>query len=150
MPMASPPPPPPPVAKVAKADLERAIGRRISRVRTKHGLRGVRFSIRLRKVARRHSREMLRRDVLTHTTASGASLSARLSRAGHRRHYGEVLAWTPRGVRAGARRVVRMWMQSPSHRQVLLDGRLRRIGVGRVRGAMGRQHGIAITADFSS
>jgi uncharacterized protein YkwD len=143
-------PPPPPVATVAKADVEHAIARRINRVRRAHGLRRVKFRVRLRKVARRHSRDMLRHDALTHSASNGASLGARLSSAGHRRHYGEVIAWTPRGARAGARRVVQMWMNSPSHRAVLLNGHLRRVGVGRVRGAMGHQHGFAITADFSS
>ena len=144
------PPPPPPTATAAKVSAERAIVRRINRVRRAHGLGRVKLSVRLTRVARRHSRDMLRRDSLTHSASSGASLSARLSRAGHRRAYGEVLAWTPRGSRVGPRRIVRMWMNSPSHRAVLLTGSLRRIGVGHVAGAMGRQHGHAVTADFSS
>jgi len=41
-------------------------------------------------------------------------------------------------------------MNSAPHRHVLMNGRLRRVGVGRVYGAMGGQHGNAITADFSS
>jgi uncharacterized protein YkwD len=149
MPIASPPPPPP-TATVARAGAERAIARRINRVRRAHGLRRVRFSIRLRGAARRHSKDMLRHDTLTHAASNGASLSARLSSAGRRRAYGEVIAWTPRGARAGARKVVWMWMHSPPHRAVLLSASLRRVGVGRVRGAMGRQRGSAITADFSS
>jgi uncharacterized protein YkwD len=144
------PPPPPPTAYAARADVERAIVRQINRVRRSHGLRRVKLSVRLRRVARRHSRDMLRRDQLTHSASSGASVTARLSSAGKRRRYGEVLAWTPRGSGLGARRVVRMWMNSPTHRDVLLDGRLRRVGVGRVGGAMGRARGFAITADFTS
>lgn len=146
MPMTAPPPP----ATAAKVGVERAIVRRINRVRRAHGLRAVKLSVHLTQLARAHSRDMLRRDALTHSASSGASLSARLSSAGRRRAYGEVLAWAPRGSRTGARRIVALWMHSPSHRQVLLDGALRRIGVGHVAGAMGRVHGHAVTADFSS
>jgi uncharacterized protein YkwD len=148
MPIASPPPPP--VATVARVGAEHAIARRINHIRRAHGLRRVRFTVRLRAAARRHSKDMLRHDVLTHAASNGASLSARLSSAGRRRSYGEVIAWTPRGARVGARKVVWMWMHSPSHRAVLLNAGLRRIGVGRVRGRMGSQRGFAITADFSS
>ena len=41
-------------------------------------------------------------------------------------------------------------MSSAPHRTVLLNGKLRRVGVGRVHGSMGAQSGNAITADFSS
>jgi hypothetical protein len=41
-------------------------------------------------------------------------------------------------------------MRSAPHRAVLMNGKLRRVGVGRVLGAMGAQRGNAITADFSS
>ncbi|MBI5106484.1 MAG: CAP domain-containing protein [Solirubrobacterales bacterium] len=143
-------PPPPPVAVAAQTRAETALVRQINRVRREHGLRAVRFTFRLHRAARRHSRDMLRRDQLTHGSSDGKSLSARLSSAGARRHYGEVLAWAPRGSGSGARTIVRMWLNSASHRAVLLDGSLRRVGVGRLYGAMGRSRGHAITADFSS
>jgi uncharacterized protein YkwD len=149
MPITTPPPPPVPAA-ASRVSVERAIARRVNAIRRSHGLRRISFSVRLRKVARRHSRDMLRLDSLTHYASDGTSLSARLSRAGRRRHYAEVIAWTPRGGPVDARTVVRLWMRSPSHRAVLLNGSLRRIGVGRVSGSMGAQRGFAVTADFSS
>ena len=69
--------------------------------------------------------------------------------AGKRRRYAETLAWLPSGT-ARARLLVRLWMHSAPHRAVLMDGRLHRVGIGRVFGAMGTQRGHAVTADFSS
>jgi uncharacterized protein YkwD len=93
---------------------------------------------------------MLKYDVLTHSSLDGSSFGARLQRAGKHRRYGETLAWAPKGSGTSARVVVKLWMGSAHHRAVLMDGSLRRIGVGRVSGAMGSQPGAAITADFSS
>jgi uncharacterized protein YkwD len=148
--MLSTPPPEPVVAVTAKNRAEAAIVRQVNRVRREHGLHRVRSSPRLARVARRHSRDMLRLDQLTHSSSDGRSFTARLSATGHRRHVGEVLAWAPRGTRSPARTIVRMWLNSPTHRAVILDDGLRRIGVGRMYGAMGPAgRGHAITADFA-
>ena len=139
-----------PPAYTAQTRAETAIVREINRMRRKHGLRGVHISARLATVAKEHSKDMLAHNALTHSSFDGSSFSARLSHAGHHRRYGETLAWAPKGSNGTARVIVRLWMQSAHHRAVLLDGTLKRIGVGRVRGAMGSQPGSAITADFSS
>ena len=66
-----------------------------------------------------------------------------------RSRFGETLAWAPgRTGRAGT--IVGLWMNSAPHRAVLMDGSLRRVGVGRWFGSMGAQRGVAVTADFSS
>jgi uncharacterized protein YkwD len=141
--------PPVPVT-AASSPAERAIVREINRVRRSHGLIGVQVSTGLTRVARAHSRKMLAHDVLTHSSLDGSSFGTRLQRAGRRRHYGETLAWAPNGSATTARVLVRLWMHSARHRAVLMDGRLRKVGIGRVAGAMGAQRGTAITADFSS
>ena len=141
---------PPVPASAAQSSAEAAIVREINLVRRAHGLRGVRISGGLARVAKAHSRKMLVRNVLTHSSLDGSSFGSRLGRAGHRRRYGETLAWAPDGSGTSARALVRLWMGSAPHRAVLMDGALRRVGVGRVRGAMGAQRGTAITADFSS
>jgi uncharacterized protein YkwD len=149
--MPVPVPATPPVAHVAKAQTraENAVVAQINRVRRTHGLRAVHIDVRLARVARGHSRSMLRRDVLSHNSYNGASFATRLRRVGPRHRYGETLAWAPgRSGRAGL--IVQMWMNSAPHRAVLMDGSLRRVGVGRWHGAMGAQRGVAITADFSS
>jgi uncharacterized protein YkwD len=145
MPAAAPPP-----AYAASTSAEFAIVREINRVRRAHHLRTVRLATPLARVARRHSSLMLKYDALSHSSFDGSSFSTRLQRAGKRRQYGETLAWAPAGAGVSARVLLGLWMHSPPHRAVLMNGRLRRVGVGRVFGAMGGQRGNAITADFSS
>jgi uncharacterized protein YkwD len=144
------PPPVPAYAVAAGASTESAIVREINRVRRSHGLRFVRISSGLARVARRHSVEMLAHDALSHSSFDGSSFSTRLAGARQRRRYGETLAWAPDGAGITPRVLVRLWMNSAPHRAVLMDGSLRRIGIGRVLGAMGAQSGAAITADWSS
>ena len=149
--MTVPPPPPPPVhAVAAKVSAETAIIREINRVRRSHHLHAVKLARPLARVARKHSSEMLLHDVLSHSSFNGATFSSRLQRAGKRRQYGETLAWAPDGSGTSGKMVVSLWMSSAPHRIVLLNGALRRVGVGRVYGSMGTQAGNAITADFSS
>jgi uncharacterized protein YkwD len=142
--------PPPVYAFAAQTKAETAIVREINRVRRAHHLHTVRLTRPLARVARRHSTEMLQHDVLSHSSFDGSTFSSRLQRAGKHRQYGETLAWAPAGSGASGKIVVRLWMNSAHHRAVLLNGALRRVGVGRVFGAMDKQSGNAITADFSS
>src|SRR5215213_7011383 len=66
----------------------------------------------------------------------------------HYRKVGETLASMPR--RASARRIVRAWLHSPSHRAVMLDPAYRRIGVSGQKGRMGSGRAFLVTADFST
>jgi uncharacterized protein YkwD len=141
---------PPPAYAAASSSAEIAIVRQINRVRRAHHLRSVRPTAPLARVAQRHSSLMLKHDQLSHSSFDGSSFATRLQRAGKHRQYGETLAWAPNGAHVTARVLLRLWMHSPPHRAVLMNGNLRRVGVGRVYGAMGRQRGNAITADFSS
>ena len=52
--------------------------------------------------------------------------------------------------RADAQRVVRMWMNSPGHRKVLLARSSGRIGVGKCTGRFGTVSAAVFTADFAS
>jgi uncharacterized protein YkwD len=146
MPVAAAPPP----AYVASSSAEIAIVREINRVRRAHHLPTVKLTAPLAKVARRHSSLMLKHDALSHSSFDGSSFSTRLARAGKRRQYGETLAWAPNGSHVTAKVLLRLWLRSAPHRAVLMNGKLHRVGVGRVYGAMGAQRGNAITADFSS
>jgi uncharacterized protein YkwD len=143
----------PPVAHTAalSSKAEIAIVREINRVRRAHHLPTVKLTAPLARAAKKHSRAMLAHDALSHSSFDGQSFSARLANGGkHRRLYGETLAWAPDGAHVNAKALLSLWMHSAPHRAVLMNGRLRRVGVGRVRGAMGAQAGNAITADFSS
>lgn len=145
MPVAAPPP-----AYAASSRAEVAIVREINRVRRAHRLKAVKLVAPLATVARRHSSLMLKHDALTHSSFDGSSFSTRLARAGKRRSYGETLAWVPDGSHVNAKALLKLWLASAPHRHVLLNGKLRRVGVGRVHGSLGGQAGNAVTADFSS
>jgi uncharacterized protein YkwD len=145
MPAAAPPP-----AHTTSSQAEIAIVREINRVRRAHHLKAVKLVAPLAKVARRHSSLMLKHDALTHSSFDGSSFTTRMAKAGKRRTYGETLAWAPDGSHVTAKALLKLWMASGPHRHVLLNGKLRRVGVGRVHGRLGAQAGNAITADFSS
>ncbi|WCB91671.1 sporulation protein [Baekduia alba] len=145
MPVAAPPP-----VYAASTSAEIAIVREINRIRRTHHLPTVKLTAPLAKVARRHSSLMLKHDALSHSSFDGSSFSTRLARAGKRRQYGETLAWAPTGSHVTAKVLLKLWLTSAPHRAVLMNGKLHRVGVGRVYGSMGRQRGNAITADFSS
>jgi uncharacterized protein YkwD len=145
MPVATPPPP---VAHVAAASrFDRAIVREVNAARASVGQRPVVLTARLRRLAKHHTLDMLRRNSFSHD-GDGTSFSTRINRSVHYKKVGETLALVPRHV--SARRVVRAWLQSPGHRAVLLDASYRRIGVCGVNGDIGRGSAFAITADFAT
>ena len=144
------PAPPPAYAAIAPTQAEIAIVREINRIRRSHHLRTVKLTAPLARVARRHSSLMLKYNALSHSSFDGSSFSTRLQRAGKHRQYGETLAWAPSGAHVNAKALLTLWLASAPHRAVLMNGKLRRVGVGRVYGSLGAQRGNAITADFSS
>lgn len=143
-----------PVTTAASAPVadraEQAIVHEVNRERHRFGLRRVRLTRSLDRAAARHSRLVLRMNRLTHDGTHGTPFAARIRRSVRFGGVGETLAWMPRGSGTGARTVVALWMRSPAHRATLLDPRYRRIGVGRLRGAMGSVGGVAVTADFGT
>jgi len=144
MPVASPPP----VAHDAAASrLDRAIVREINHARASAGLRPLRRSARLRRLARHHTLDMLRHDSFSHD-GDGTTFSQRINARVHYRKVGETLASMPR--RTGARRIVRAWVNSPSHRAVMLDPAYHRIGVSGKRGHMAHGGAFLVTADFAT
>jgi uncharacterized protein YkwD len=128
----------------ARSDrFERALLQQINAVRAQHGLRAVRHRGRLAAVASRHSGEMMRTGRLSHVALDGRSATQRLRRF-TRGPVGEVIAWSSRR-RTSSRSIVHQWLNSPSHRAVLLEGRFRRVGIGARRG----HRGLIVTADFA-
>ena len=124
-------------APVADAP-ERAIVREVNRQRHRFGLRRVRLTRSLNRAATRHSRLMLRADVLTHDGTHGTPFAARIRRSvrfARRQDARRTAAGLGhRGPLGG-----RPWMASPPHRATLLDGRFRRIDVGHLRGGWRRR-----------
>jgi uncharacterized protein YkwD len=84
---------------------------------------------RLMRSAQAHSADMARNDFFGHRGADGASFTDRMARAG----YDYRLA--AENVAAGqdsAADVLRTWMRSKAHRDNLLNGEMREIGIGHV------------------
>ena len=121
---------------------ERAVIKNINRARAAHGLRRMRPARRLARAADGHTRSMLRGNFFAH-----GSFAQRVRRYVRRGSIGETIAMTSR---CSARRVVRMWLNSPSHRAVLLSRKFRRAGIGRRVGRMGAGRACVVTADFAS
>jgi uncharacterized protein YkwD len=130
---------------------ERAIIRAINHQRAKHGLASVHASARLSRAADYHSWEMLDANYFAHTSRDGGSFDERVRRFVKKRALGETLAYLGGGCgRGAARSVVRMWMNSPPHRAILLSGTYRRVGIGKRVGSLGSSKACMVTADFSS
>ncbi len=121
---------------------ERKVVRVINRARSHHGLRRLHAGRRLARAADVHTRSMLRSDYLSH-----GAFSQRVRRYARFRRIGETIAMRSR---CSARGFVRMWLNSPSHRAVLLSRGFRRIGVGRRVGRLGARRACLVTADFAS
>ena len=119
--------------------------RAVNEVRSRHGLRPLAVDLRLERAARAHSTAMVRSGSFAH-----GNVGRRLAAVGVRgRVYGENLAWGV-GSSASAANVIRMWLNSPSHRANLLRPGFRRIGLGRRVGTFAGYRGAAVvTANFT-
>lgn len=125
----------------------------INAVRAKHGLRRLKYSIRLTRAARAHVTAMGRKGFFSHSSAGGASFGHRLQSYYGSKLVGEVIYWQ-QGA-ASAAQVVWWWLGSSPHRAQLLARRWRDIGVGAVfvRNAPGVFRGRDVTivvADFGT
>ena len=137
----------------AKASLdgkERAIVRAINRQRSKHGLSKLRASRRLARAADYHSWEMLDANYFAHESRNGGPFDQRVRRFADHRAVGETLAMLGGCGRGAAGQVVRMWMNSPGHRAILLSSSYRRVGIGKRAGSLGGRRACVVTADFGS
>jgi uncharacterized protein YkwD len=107
---------------------------------------------RLAVAAQRHSADMVARAYFSHVSPGGGTLVDRLRRADYAGRCawraGETLAWGSGTMRTPASRV-RAWMDSPRHREVLLDAAYRDVGIGIVKGLPGRTgDGFTYTSEF--
>lgn len=137
-------------AKPSLDGRERAIVRAINRQRSKHGLSNLRSSARLARAADYHSWEMLDADYFAHESRDGGPFDQRVRRFAKHKALGETLAMLGGCGPKAARRVVRMWMNSPGHRAILLSSSYRRVGIGKRAGDLRGSRACLITADFGS
>lgn len=119
-------------AQPSEADLA-VILASVNNQRQGNGLAAVRAHPALVQAAAQQACDMARRGQMSHSGRGG--VGARVRAAG----YGASV--TAENIGAGqvdAAGVVRMWVQSPSHRANILNRRVRDIGVGQALGADGR------------
>jgi uncharacterized protein YkwD len=128
---------------------EMSVIRLMNQVRARHGLPALKASPRLARAADGHSRDMLRHDFFAHPSSDGTPFDARVRSYAPARRVGENLAMLG-GVRRAARKVVRMWLSSAAHRQILLSRGFRRVGVGTRSGRLGGHVATVYTVDFAS
>ena len=121
--------------------------RNVNAFRAGHGLPRVRPSRPLSRAADTHSRDMVARSFLAHESSDGTPFSLRVRRYATALGVGEALAALSQG---GAAAVVDMWVNSPTHRAILLGPSFRRIGVSRRWGTLGTGPMALVTADFAT
>lgn len=145
---------PRPARALDRAANETAMLQLINKARTSRGLAPVRLQTALDQAALAHSREMLARDYVSHTSWSGVSMGTRLARAGYSRtgwsswSVGEVIGWG-KGALGTPQAVFSSWMKSSGHRAVILTARWRDVGIGCAGGSLGSVSGVAMyTVDF--
>jgi uncharacterized protein YkwD len=133
---------------------EAAMLKLINQVRRSRGLATVCLAGPLDRAALAHSRDMIAHDYFAHSSIGGASVATRARAAGYSTggcsqwSVGEVIAWGA-STRGSPERVLRSWMRSGAHRQVILSSRWRDVGVGCARGTYRGLSGVKMyTVDF--
>ena len=107
--------------------------------RTTRGLKALKRDADLAQAARGHSRDMARNNYFDHTGRDGDSVGDRIRKAGYGKpgggwSGGENLGWGT-GDRATPNALVDAWLASPGHRENMLKGSFRELGVGVAQGA---------------
>jgi uncharacterized protein YkwD len=116
-----------PPASKRRRHVEQHLFNLLNRARSSAGLKPLRPSGGLGRVARSHSRDMARRGFFGHRSPRLGDLDRRLSRAGlqHFAQASENLV-----LSTGARKAHDSLMNSPSHRRNMLDPDLTQVGIG--------------------
>lgn len=140
----------------AANDLEGGVLAEINALRQRHGLARLRTSPRLRAAADSHSGAMARFGFFKHDSRDGSAFWRRIERFYDSKRYrywavGENLLWSAPDLDPA--RAIRMWLDSPTHRKVLLAPRWRHVGLSAVHvdaapGVFGGREVTIVTADF--
>ncbi|MFF7381419.1 CAP domain-containing protein [Streptomyces griseoluteus] len=113
-------------AATASGDVARVV-ELVNTERAKVGCSPVKLNSTLTKAAQDHSADMAAHNTMSHTGSDGSDPGSRITAAGYRwSAYGENVAFgyaTPEQVMAG-------WMNSPGHRENILNCSFKEIGVG--------------------
>ncbi len=111
--------------------VERAAFRLLNQKRTENGLHSLMWSDDLERVARIHSQNMADLQFFSHKGIDGKMVSDRADclGVGNWRSIGENIAFT-RGFSDPVEKAVDLWLDSPSHRQNLMDQNWKESAVG--------------------
>lgn len=136
--------------------LERSILREVNGLRREYGVAPLRLSAGLTTSARHHSIEMAKHGYFGHSSPGGAAFSRRIARfypMGGRHYWavGENLLWSSGELDAAA--ALDLWLNSPRHREIMLNARWQELGIGAVYahsapGIYGDRDVTIVTADF--
>jgi uncharacterized protein YkwD len=136
--------------------LEQAIRSEMNALRRQHRVSPLRHSAGLAAAARQHSNDMARRGYFRHSSPAGLSFTRRIARfypIGSHRYWsvGENLLWSSIALNATA--ALKLWLESPKHRAMMLGARWQEVGVSAVHvgsapGIYGGREVTIITADF--
>jgi uncharacterized protein YkwD len=123
-----------PAASCPVAMTDAAVRCEVNGIRQAAGLTPIKKMGALKVAAQRHSDDMVRRNYFSHVSPSGATLRERVARAGYLRRarnhrLGENIAWGS-GTAAAPAEIVKAWMNSPGHREIILTPAFREVGVG--------------------
>ena len=126
---------------VAKRTVIRATLCTLNAERARHGLPRLTLNNKLSEAARRHARDMVRRDYFAHDSLGGGTFVDRIRDSGYMKgagswSVGENLAWGSHD-RAAPRAITSMWMNSAGHRANILSSSFREVGIGFAMGAPG-------------
>jgi uncharacterized protein YkwD len=134
-----------------------AVIREMNRVRAARGLHALHAVPGLRTAALSHSQSMLANDFFGHESADGTPFSERIKRYYSNRGWrtwsvGETLL-ASEGSTMDAAAIVAAWLQSPPHREIVLESSWRDAGIGVLYAPsapheFGGAEAIVVTADF--
>jgi uncharacterized protein YkwD len=135
-------------AEARRSAAVRAVEANINSVRAEHGCGPLRVHAGLTRVADRQAHLLLAEGRLSHD--AGTPFAQRVPEAAPAAQiFGEDLAWGS-GPLALPASIVEAWMNSPPHRDVLLDCRFSLVGIGAASGRFGENpHATVYTADLA-
>ncbi|MFN8188001.1 MAG: CAP domain-containing protein [Gaiellales bacterium] len=151
-----------PVGATAPATTSRAAGSaavaadvvsEINATRRARGLRPLRLATGLVRAARAHAQAMAAGGFFSHSSRDGTSPATRIRRFYDGSVVGETLLW--RSPTVSAEQALEMWLDSSSHRKILMSRSFRDVGIGIVHadsapGAYGGRQVTIVVADFGS
>ena len=141
-----------PAVERASGGFTRVLVRLHNSQRAHHGLRHLRVSTALRRAARRHARDMVRRHYFGHVSRAGSDVVDRVAvtNYGHGAGFAvqENLFWW--STRRSPSAVLNAWLASAPHRANVMGGRWRQVGIAAVMHSPYGGGGVTVVAVYGT